>query len=295
MSLPHLLIALVVSAIWGFSFVASKVGLDHFPPLFFTGLRFLLVAILLSPFLRIVKGQMKSVLWIALAVGVFHFTFLYLGIFAAGGVTAVAITSQLIAPFSVILAVIVLKETVGWRRILGIVLAFGGVMFLGFDPVIFDQLEGVALVTVAALFMAVGLILMRQIRNVGTMAMQGWIGIISVLPLMLLSLFTESGQMEALKTATWLDVGALAFVVIVTTIIGHGGWYYLLQRYPISVLTPFGLLAPIFGVAFGVVLFAEPITLRFVIGGVITLIGVAIINLRASHAAPPKAASEDGA
>ncbi len=286
MSFPHIVMALVISAIWGFSFVASKAGLDHFPPLFFTALRFLLVAILLSPFLKIVKGRMKAIFWIAITVGVFHFTFLYLGIFAAGGITAVAITSQLIAPFSVIMAVVILKESIGWRRILGIVMAFGGVMVLGFDPVIFDQLEGVALVAVAGLFMALGLILMRQIQNVGTMSMQAWIGAISALPLLLLSFALESGQVASVVTMGWEAFGALAFVVIVTTIIAHGGWYYLIQRYPIAALTPFGLLAPIFGVAFGVILFAEPITLRFLLGGAITLVGVAIINLRTAKKAP---------
>lgn len=278
--------ALVISAIWGFSFVASKVGLDHFPPLFFTALRFSLVAILLSPFLKIVKFRMKAVFWIAITVGVFHFTFLYLGIDAAGGVTAVAIASQLIAPFSVIMAVVVLKEKIGWRRILGIMMAFGGVMALGFDPVIFDQLDGVALVAFAALFMSAGLILMRQIQNVGTMTMQAWIGAISALPLMLLSFTMETGQVASILSMNWEAAGALAFVVIVTTIFAHGGWYYLLQRYPIAALTPFGLLAPIFGVIFGVVLFSEPITLRFIIGGTVTLVGVAIINLRTARKNP---------
>jgi O-acetylserine/cysteine efflux transporter len=138
MTLPHIALVLLISAIWGFTFVASKVGLDHFTPLFFTGLRFLLVALLLSPFLKPVKGSMKEIFWIAVSVGILHFTFMYLGINAAGGVTAVAIASQLIAPFSLILAIIFLKETIGWRRIVGIIMAFGGVMVLGFDPVIFD-------------------------------------------------------------------------------------------------------------------------------------------------------------
>ena len=76
-----------------------------------------------------------------------------------------------------------------------------------------------------------------------------------------------------------------------TTIIAHGGWYFLIQRYPISVLTPFGLLAPVFGVIFGVVLFSEPITIRFLIGGTITLVGVGIINMRTAKK-NPKAAPE---
>ncbi len=282
MTLPHIALALLVNAIWGFAFVASKVGLDHFSPLFFTALRFLLVAVILFPFLKPVKGSMKMVFWIAITVGVFHFTFMYLGIYFAGGVTAVAIASQLIAPFSLIMAVLFLGETVGWRRILGIAMAFGGVMVIGFDPVVFDQLEGIALVTAGALFMSIGLILMRMVKNVGTMPMQAWIGVLSAPPLLLFSFAVESGQWASVLSITWEAAGALAFIVVATTIIAHGSWFYLLQRYPVAVLTPYGLLAPIFGVAFGVVLFSEPITLKFLAGGAITLIGVLIINLRSA-------------
>jgi len=280
MKLPHIALVLLISAIWGFAFVASKVGLDHFTPFFFTALRFLFVALILFPFLKPVKGSMKMVAWIAVTVGIFHFTFLYFGIKVAGGVTAVAIATQLIAPFSLILAVVFLKETIGWRRILGIIMAFGGVMVIGFDPVIFDQIEGIILVAIAGLFMSVGLILMRQIKNVGTMAMQAWIGVISAPPLLLMSFLLEQGQWTSFINIGWEAAGALAFIVVATTIVGHGGWYYLLQRYEISALTPFGLLAPIFGVAFGVVLFSEPITVKFIFGGALTLIGVGIINIR---------------
>ncbi|PHQ71027.1 MAG: EamA family transporter [Sneathiella sp.] len=282
MTPPHIALVLVVTAIWGFAFVASKVGLDHFTPLFFTALRFFLVALILAPFLKRVKGSMKMVVWIALTVGIIHFTFLYFGIQAAGGVTAVAIATQLIAPFSLILAVIFLKETIGRWRILGIFLAFSGVMIIGFDPVIFDQLEGIALVTAGGLFMAIGLILMRQIQNVGSMNMQAWIAVLSAPPLLLMSLFVEQGQWADLMSIDWKTAGALAFIVVVTTIIGHGSWYYLLQRYPIATLTPYSLLAPVFGVTFGVVLFNEPITIKFLLGGALTLVGVAIINIRSA-------------
>ncbi len=282
MTLPHIALALLVNAIWGFAFVASKVGLDHFSPLFFTALRFLLVAVILFPFLKPVKGSMKMVFWIAITVGVFHFTFMYLGIYFAGGVTAVAIASQLIAPFSLIMAVLFLGETVGWRRILGIAMAFGGVMVIGFDPVVFDQLEGIALVTAGALFMSIGLILMRAVKNVETMPMQAWIGVLSAPPLLLFSFAVETGQWASVLSITWEAAGALAFIVIATTIVAHGSWFYLLQRYPVAVLTPYGLLAPIFGVVFGVVLFSEPITLKFLAGGALTLVGVLIINLRSA-------------
>jgi O-acetylserine/cysteine efflux transporter len=130
--------------------------------------------------------------------------------------------------------------------------------------------------------MSVGLILMRKVKNVGTMSMQAWIGAISAPPLMLLSFTFETGQLQDLMKMDWEAVGALAFIVVITTIIAHGSWYYLLQRYPIAVLTPFGLLAPVFGVVFGVVIFSEPITWKFIAGGALTLVGVGVINMRSA-------------
>ncbi len=280
MTLPHIGLALLINVIWGFSFVAAKIGIEHYSPLFFTALRFLLVALFLFPFLKPVKGSMKMVAAIAVLVGIVHFTLLYLGLSIAGGVSAVAITIQLVAPFSLVMAILFLGESVGWRRVLGMALAFGGVLILGFDPIVFDHLDGVILVALAALCMAGGLILMRMVQGVGTMSMQAWIGLISFPGMMALSFVIEEGQVAAAMDFNWMAVSALLFTTLITTIIAHGGWYHLLQTYPVSVLTPYGLLAPVFGVGFGVFLFGEPLTWKFIVGGLVTLAGVFVINIR---------------
>lgn len=283
MTLPHVGLALLVNVIWGFSFVAAKIGMEHYSPLLFTGLRFFLVALFLCFFLKNVRGSMGMIAAIAVLVGVVHFTFLYLGISIAGGVSAVAVTIQLVAPFSLIMAVLFLKENIRWRRILGLIMSFGGVMVLGFDPIVFNYLDGVVLVGSAALCMAGGIILMRLVKGVGTMAMQAWIGVISFPILLTLSFMFEEGQISALTTVDFRSLAALLFTVVATTIIAHGSWFYLLQRYPVTVLTPYGLLAPLFGVGFGVVIYDEPLGWRFILGGVLTLAGVLVINLRTAE------------
>lgn len=280
MKLPHVALALLINVIWGYAFVAAKIGIDHFPPLFFTALRFSLVAAVLFYFLKPVKGRMLDLFWVALTVGTLHFSFMYYGIYLTGGVSAVAITVQLIAPFSVILAIIFLKEHIGWRRMMGIGLAFGGVMVLGFDPVVFDHLTGVGMVAMGAFVMAVGMILMRRLQGVSPMQLQAWIAAFSVPMLLVLSFTFEEGQMEGLQNIDWPVIWALAFTVVMTTIIAHGSWFYLLQRYSVTTLTPYGLLAPIFGVGFGIFLYSEPLTGRFFVGSLITMVGVAIINFR---------------
>ena len=48
MPLPHILLALLVTLIWGVNFVVIKVGLHDFPPLLFCALRFALAALPLA-------------------------------------------------------------------------------------------------------------------------------------------------------------------------------------------------------------------------------------------------------
>jgi len=294
MALPHIGLALLVNFIWGFSFVAAKIAMGHYSPLLFTSLRFILVALLLAPYLKLAPGRMRFVLSIAMLVGVTHFTFLYLGLNTAGGVSAVAITIQLVAPFSLIMAVVFLKETIRWKRIVGLVLAFIGVMVLGFDPIVFDHLPSAMLVATAALCMAGGIVLMRQAIGIGAMQMQAWIALFSFPILLGFSFIFEENQVQQVMNVNWEAILALLFTVVATTIVAHGTWYYLLQKYPISVLTPYGLLAPLFGVCFGVFLYDEPLTWKFILGGVITLAGVLIINLRNAEKQPKPLQTSSG-
>src|SRR5215212_526200 len=62
MTLQHFLLMVLICTIWGFNFVAAKVGVNEFPPLLFTGLRFSLLALVLIPFLKPAAGRMTDVL-----------------------------------------------------------------------------------------------------------------------------------------------------------------------------------------------------------------------------------------
>lgn len=41
----HISLAVLVAAVWGVNFTVIEVGLDHFPPLLFSALRFLVAAV----------------------------------------------------------------------------------------------------------------------------------------------------------------------------------------------------------------------------------------------------------
>ncbi len=66
MSLPHILLALLVTLIWGVNFVVIKVGLQDFPPLLFCALRFALAAL---PLL-LLRGPLPAPGWRIVQIGV---------------------------------------------------------------------------------------------------------------------------------------------------------------------------------------------------------------------------------
>ncbi|BBO84290.1 transporter [Desulfosarcina ovata subsp. sediminis] len=51
------LLCLLTATIWGFAFVAQRVGMDHVGPFTFNGIRFLLGALVLVPFIRRNRGR----------------------------------------------------------------------------------------------------------------------------------------------------------------------------------------------------------------------------------------------
>ncbi len=280
MTAPHLGVLLGINLIFGFNLIASKYGMGQLPPLFFTALRFALVAAVLWPLLRLPRPQLGLILQVALAVGVLHFGLMYLGLALADDVSTVAIALQMVVPFTTLLSIVMLGERVGWRRTLGMALAFGGVMLIAFDPRVMGYLGALVLVLLGGLAMAFGTILMKRLSGVKPLELQAWIGVVGAPALLLVSLVVERGQLEAARSAAPLVWLAVAFSALGASVIAHGALYWLIQRYEVSLISPLMLLSTVFSVVFGVWLMGDVLTPAILLGGVATLAGVAVIAVR---------------
>ncbi len=104
MSVPHLLMIVLANVAWGLNFIAGKIGVEVFQPLFFTALRFLFLFLIMLPWLQPAPGYMRPLLKVAFLLGVLHFGMVFIGLNAGGDIASVAITTQLYVPFSAILA-----------------------------------------------------------------------------------------------------------------------------------------------------------------------------------------------
>ena len=269
-----------MNLIWGLNLVVSKIGVGEFAPIFFTAMRFGSLALFLLPMLRIHRGQMKNLLVAALLTGPLSFGLLFTGISRAQDASTVAIATQLGVPFSTVLSVWLLGEHIHWRRVLGIVLAFSGVVIIGFEPRVFAYRDGLGFVIASSFVAALGLIFVKRLSGVRPLELQAWIASVGGPVLLLMSLLLESGQGQSLLTATWKGWTALAFTAVLSSLVAHSAWYYLISRYPVTRLSPITLLSPLFGVFFGVTLLGDHLTARMLAGGAVTLAGVFIVVLR---------------
>ena len=280
MTAPHLALILIVTLIWGFNYVAGKAGVNEMPPILFTGLRFFLLSMILLPFLKLHTGKMRSIVIISLTMGGVHFALFYMGLAAAQDVSTVAIASQLGVPFVTIMSILFLDEEVHWKRWTGIGVSFLGVMIIGFDPTVLLYLNGLVLVILAAFVGAIAMIYMRRLNGVGIFELQAWIALLSWPVLIPLTLLMEQGQAEAMSNASWAAWGGVLYTALGASLVGHAGMYYLLQRYQVTQTAPLTLMSPVWGVFFGITILGDTLTPRIIIGGAMTLIGVAIVSSR---------------
>jgi O-acetylserine/cysteine efflux transporter len=94
MSLSQVTCAVLVPLVWGCQYSAIKVGMSAFPPLFFLGLRFILIAAILLPFVgRTTKNEFRYFVVISLFIGGLNFGLVFVGLKATPASVAGIATS----------------------------------------------------------------------------------------------------------------------------------------------------------------------------------------------------------
>ncbi len=280
MAVKHLALLVVINLSWGFNFIAGKWGTEQFGALTFSAVRFAMVLILLFPFLRFVPGQLRRILLIGFLLGACHYSIMFLAMSLTKNVSAVAVAAQLIVPFSTILAIVFLGERIGITRTSAIALSFLGVVVLAFEPFGPEHTVSLVLTVLAAFAMAVAAILMRSLKNVGVFNLQAWIAVVSTIVLSILALVFEPQQIRDLSHHNWFSYWLPLYSAVGATIFGHGAFYWLLQQYPVNQVSPFISLSTLFAVAFGITLLNDLMTLKIIIGSLLTIAGVTIIAIR---------------
>lgn len=99
---------------------------------------------------------------------------------------------------------------------------------------------------------------------------------LGVTALLLLPVAIMSGQLMSAQFSS-LAIASLGFQSVIISFGALLLWFTLLRRYRASQLGVFSFLSPLFGVLFGTLLLNEPLSINFLIGGGVILLGIALV------------------
>ena len=297
-------LAVLVTFIWGVNFTFIAWGLESFPPLMLTALRFFFTAVPLVFFLKPPKFNRTLFIY---AIGTFVmqyafvFTAMHLG--ASAGLTALLLQIQIF--ITVLLAYFILGEAVSRMQIIGMLVGVLGLSVIALNLGGDMPLAGFVCILIAAIGWSFGNIASKQASTQATqqgsdgaiissntgrnkasalsaLTLVVWGGLIACVILTLSSLIfeTEAWQLATFNEASlksWLSLG---FIVYVSTLIGFGLWAHLLSQNTASKVMPFALLVPVFGMTTSVLLTGEVVQWWKMLAMVLILSGLMLANMK---------------
>ncbi|MBJ7536236.1 EamA family transporter [Marinomonas transparens] len=280
MSFKDSMLALVIIVAWGLNFVVISVGVSDVPPLLLGGLRFLAVAAIGSLLVKRPNVPLRWWFSYALPIGFLQFAFLFVAM-ANGmpaGLASLVLQSQ--ALFTMLFALVFLKEGVRLHQVLAIVLAGGGLVMIAVVSGVGDMtLVGFILTLFAAASWAVGNIGIKRLSQKGyqmDIKLVIWSAWIPPLPFFIASWFMEGPELmlAALTNISWSSIGALAYLALIATILGYSLWGYLMGRYFANQVAPLTLGVPVVGLTAAAVILDETLLPLQWIGVCFVLLGL---------------------
>ena len=247
----HLLLALLVMAVWGSNFVVIRIGLDHLPPLLFAALRFSAAFLPAALFLRPPSAPWRNLAAYGVLIGAGQFGMLFLAMSGhiTPGLASLVVQTQVF--FTIALSMRLSGERVRPFQLAALALAAAGIaLIIGRTDGSATPL-GLALVLVAAMGWAGGNMVARQTPGVNMLAYVVWASLFAAPPLFALSLVFE-GWPAIRDGVTRADASTWAAVVwqaLGNTLFGYTAWGWLLARYQAATVAPMSLLVPVFGMA----------------------------------------------
>jgi len=260
----HLLLALTIVLIWGVNFAIIKLGLRQVSPLALGVARFVLAAFPWVFFIKRPNVPLRLLAAYGLLTFSLQFGFLFTGMKLGMSAGLSSLILQLQVFFTIGLSVLLLSERPTVWQVTGALLAFAGVGFVALHVGGEVTAIGLVLLVAAAASWGAGNIVSKLISqrylDVSVIGLVVWGSLLALPPLLAVALVLDHDAFVASFTGLdWISVGAIAYIVYLSTLFCFASWSGLLARYPVSTVAPFTLLVPVFGFLGSAVLLGEPL------------------------------------
>jgi len=281
----------LVCFFWGTTWVASKVGVSYMPALQLAGIRQVIAGLLFVAFFlhrRVPLPKGKD--WITILVLSF-LNFVISNSFTAWGIQYIpsglgSIIGATFPLWLVLIGLLTTRARLPRKAILGFVLGFGGVCIIFYEHL--DELFqadfrfGIFLSVFATIMWAFGaLYTKKQAANFNPYFSLGIQMLISgSLLLVITKTLNNAGlptfiPFEQIPWQSWLSI---LYLVVFGSIVAFGAYLYALQNLSAEQTSLYAYVNPIVAILFGFIIFDEALTLFIAAGGLVTLLGVYLVN-----------------
>ncbi|SCG06313.1 O-acetylserine/cysteine efflux transporter [Streptomyces sp. Ncost-T6T-2b] len=280
----HIALAVLVAALWGVNFVVIELGLDHFPPLLFSALRFLAAAVPAIFLLGRPSVAWKWVVGVGLVLGVGKFGLLFIGMDQGMPAGLSSLVLQIQAVFTALFAALALSERPGRIRVAGMAVALAGIAVAAVDEGAGGPVLAFVLVVGAAACWGVSNVFTRRAAPRDALTFMVWVSAVPVLPLLGLSLLFEGPDRdaEALASLDWSGWASFCSSPGSARCSASAPGASCSASTPPRPWRPFTLLVPVFGMSSAALVLGEEVSpLRWcaaalLVGGVALTSGVGL-------------------
>ena len=278
--------------VWALAFPFIKIGLEEFSFVNLTIMRFFIVCIVFSLLILIFpkkfsKLNKKDIIQIFLlgffGVIVYHLCLNYGEQLVSPGAASLIIAT--IPIYIIIFAKIFLKEKIGVIKLVGVIIALFGVLIISIwgkeETIIEIQFIFAAFaIFIAAIMGAIYTIAGKKFLDkyspLSLTAYAMIFGSIGLIPLISKSLFIE---VTNLSFNGWF---AIIFLGSFSTVIGYAIWYIALQMKNASEISVYLYVIPIVATIVSYFWFKENITILFILGALLVILGLVLVNKRST-------------
>ena len=292
------LLAVLVTALWGFNFVVIDWGMGTVPPLLFAAIRFAVVAV---PACFLVPRPAVPFRTVAAAgafmsLGQFGFLYLSMHLGMPPGLAALVLQAQV--PFTIVIAAAALREPPSRAQVAGVGLGVVGLVVVAAGTGGRVTPVALALCVLAGLSWGAGNVVSRAAKAPGGLALTVWSATVVPVPLLGLSLLVDgpSAVGHGLANLGWHGALSTVYTAGLCSLVGYAIFNRLLSRYPSGQVVPWVLLAPVVAMASSWALRGEAPGTAELAGAVLLVAGVLIAQrtLRARRRAGALPAAPDG-
>lgn len=279
------ILLVVLSLIWGSSFILIKKSLEHYNPFQVGALRVLIAGIILMPYAlsKIKLFPKKSLKWLIIAAVTGNFIPMFLFPIAETKVSSsiAGIINSMMPIFVIIVGLLIWKFETTKRQLIGVAISFTGTCILTFgtDETGSFKLLPIFLLLLATLCYAISMTTVKaKLQMIPAKILAAFVfSVILILPSLIALVFTGFFQEFALDKTHFVGLGFVSLLSIFGTGLAMMLNYRLMNISSPLFASTVTLLMPIVAVIWGI-LDGEMLTLTQFFGGFVIISGLIFLR-----------------